>query len=52
MAWIAAIVAVLCGIVLIIEVDTGNLDGLQVAGIGLLAAIVAFFSPRTWPPVG
>ncbi len=49
MGFIAAIIAVLCGIVLIIEVDTGNLSLFQVAGVGLLAAICAGFLPRSWP---
>ncbi len=45
---VALIVAVLCGIVLIIEVDTGNLTAGQVAGIGIIALAVAG-APRSWP---
>lgn len=50
MGWIALIVAVLCGIALIIELDTGSLEPIQVAGIGIIALIIGVVAPRTWPP--
>lgn len=45
---IALIVAVLCGIVLIIEMDTGNLQQMQVAGIGIIALVIAGATPPAW----
>lgn len=49
MGLIAAIIAVLCATALIIELDTGSLQALQVAGLGILALAVAFVAGASWP---
>lgn len=49
MSFIALIVAVLCGIALVIDLDTGSLDALQVAGIGIIALVVAGLAPAKFP---
>ena len=49
MSFIALIVAVLCGIALVINLDTGSLTELQVAGIGIIALVVAGIAPSSWP---
>lgn len=46
---IGLIVAVLCGIVLIVEEDVGSLSQMQIAGIGIIALVVAGLAPATWP---
>ena len=46
---ICVVVAILCGAALMIELDTGNLSGLQVAGVGVVAAALAALSPGGWP---
>lgn len=48
MGYLFTIIAVLCGIVLLIEMDTGSLSQLQVAGIGLIFAALAAVSPSNW----
>lgn len=48
MSLVATIIAVLCAIVLIIEMSTGSLTQFQVAGIGLLALAVAGLAPANW----
>lgn len=50
MGWIFLIIALLCGIVLIIEMPTGSLQPAQVAGIGILSLCIGVVAPRTWPP--
>lgn len=49
MSFVALIIAVLCGIVLVIGMDTGTLTELQVAGIGIIALVVAGLAPATFP---
>ncbi len=49
MSFIALIVAILCGIVLVLEIETGNLSELQVAGVGLIALVVAGAAPASFP---
>lgn len=51
MSLIFLIIAVLCGIVLIVEIDTGNLTPLQVAGIGIISLAIAGVVPTSWPVV-
>lgn len=50
MSLILAIVAVLCGIALLLELDTGTLSHLQVAGIAILclAAAIVEGPVRAW----
>ena len=45
MKLIAVIIAVLCGIALGIELDTGTLTTAQVAGVGIIAAAAASVVP-------
>jgi glucose uptake protein GlcU len=50
MSFIALIVAVLCGIALLINLDTGDLTDKQVMGIAIIALVVAGIAPAaTWP---
>ena len=41
MKLIAVVIAMLCGVALGIELDTGTLTATQVAGIGIIAAAAA-----------
>ena len=50
MRYIFVILAILCGIALLIELDTGTLAAVQVAGIGIIFAALAAVAPSTWPP--
>lgn len=49
MRFLALLVSILCGIVLLIKMSTGDLDAQQVTGIGILALAVAVVSPADWP---
>lgn len=49
MSFIALLIAVLCGIALAIELDTGTLEPFQVAGIGIIAAALVGVAPARWP---
>lgn len=49
MRYLVVVLAILCGIVLLLKIATGTLDVSQVAGIGLILLAVAFFLPATWP---
>jgi hypothetical protein len=49
MRFVLVILAVLCGIALLIELDTGTLEAVQVAGIGIICAALATVAPSTWP---
>lgn len=50
MSLILAIVAVLCGIALILELDTGTLTHVQVAGVAILCLAAAILEGpvRAW----
>ena len=39
------VIAVLCGIALLIELDTGSLEPFQVAGAGILSLAIAGLAP-------
>ena len=49
MKFVLVILAVLCGIALLIELDTGTLAANQVAGIGIIFAALATVAPASWP---
>lgn len=49
MRFILVILAIICGIALIIKLDTGTLDPQQVAGIGLVFLGLAVVAPANWP---
>ena len=49
MAFLFAFIAFLCGVALVFEFDTGSLEPLQVAGIGLICAALAIFAGPGWP---
>lgn len=50
MSLVALIIAVLCGLVLIVEEDVGSLSALQIAGIGIVALVIAGLAPAmAWP---
>lgn len=49
---ILAILAILCGVALVIKLATGDLTPEQVAGIGIIFLGVAFFVPDTFPNWG
>lgn len=40
------VLAVLCGIVLIAEINTGKVEPMAVAGIGIICAALAHFADR------
>ena len=42
---VLVIIAVLCGLALCIELDTGTLSSVQVAGVGIIAAAAAHVCP-------
>jgi hypothetical protein len=46
---IFAILAILCGVVLLLGMDTGDLEPIKVAGVGIIFAALAAITPRTWP---
>lgn len=46
---IFVVLAVLCGVVLLIEMDTGNLEPFQIAGLGIIFAALASLAPGGWP---
>ena len=45
MKLIAVIIAVLCGVALVIQLDTGTLSAVQVAGLGIISAAAASVVP-------
>mgnify|MGYP001565509732 CR=1 FL=1 len=45
MKLIAIVIAVFCGVTLCIELDTGTLSAMQVAGLGIIAAAAASVVP-------
>lgn len=51
MSLVALVIAILCGLVLIVEEDVGSLSGLQVAGIAIVALVIAGLAPviTSWP---
>ncbi len=49
MRYLAVVLAVLCGIALVIKAGTGTLDPGQIAGIGVILLAIAFFLPTSWP---
>ena len=49
MAYIFVVLAILCGVVLLIKIDTGTLEPIQVAGIGIIFAALAAVAPANWP---
>ncbi len=49
MRYLVAVLAVLCGIVLLLKIATGTMDGSQIAGVGIILLALAFFLPATWP---
>lgn len=51
MRFVLVILAILCGIALVLKLDTGTLDPTQVAGIGLIFLGLAVVAPANWPPV-
>jgi hypothetical protein len=46
---IFVVLAVLCGLALIFQFDTGTLEAQQVAGLGIIFAALAALSPVSWP---
>lgn len=51
MGAVFALVALACGVALVIKLDTGTLDAVQVTGIGLISLACAFFAGVSWPSV-
>ena len=49
MSFVALLVAVLCGIALLVNIDTGDLTDKQVTGIAIIALVVAGVVPSKWP---
>lgn len=49
MSFVALVVAVLCGIALVINLDTGSLSAQEVTGIGIIALVVAGLAPVSFP---
>lgn len=49
MRFIFVILALLCGIALLLKIATGTLDANQVAGLGIIFLCLAVVSPVAWP---
>lgn len=49
MRYLFVVLAVIVGCALLIKLDTGTLDPVQLAGIGIILLGVAIVSPPTWP---
>ncbi len=49
MGWLFALVAVVCGVVILIHMPTGDLKTDQIIGIGLICAGAAYLAGGTAP---
>jgi hypothetical protein len=48
MRFVLVILAILCGICLLLKIATGTLDAQQVAGIGIIFTALATIAPVSW----
>mgnify|MGYP001563708817 CR=1 FL=1 len=46
---VCVVLAVLCGLALVFEFDTGSLGSTDVAGFGIIFAAMAALAPGGWP---
>lgn len=49
MRFLFVLLAILCGIVVLIKMSTGDLSSEQVLAIAVILLGVAVVAPRTWP---
>lgn len=49
MRFLFVLLAILAGIVLLLKIETGELDAQQVTGIAIILLGLAIVSPPTWP---
>ena len=49
MSYILLFLAILCGLALIFKFDTGSIEPLQVAGVGIVLLACAVVAPNTLP---
>lgn len=50
MRFVLVILAILCGVALLVKLDTGTLEATQVAGVGIILAALAVVAPDSWRP--
>ena len=51
MRFVLVILAILCGICLLLKIATGTLEPDQIAGIGIILLALAIVAPINWPTV-
>lgn len=51
MRYLFVLLAILCGICLVLKIATGTVDPVQLAGVGVILLGLAIVSPATWPNI-